>query len=79
MVGPRNYAVSFCATMDAEIHLVFPRPFRADHSFWAFPGLKPWAESFSPFGPYVNDAKHRPAGAPFETQLIPIFPDHNHG
>jgi hypothetical protein len=33
-----------------EIHLVSSRPFRANHSFWVFPGLKPWAESFSPFG-----------------------------
>jgi hypothetical protein len=33
-----------------EIHRVSSHPFRANHSFWAFPGLKPWAESFSPFG-----------------------------
>jgi hypothetical protein len=33
-----------------EIHPISCRPFRANYSFWAFPGLKPWAESFSPFG-----------------------------
>jgi hypothetical protein len=26
------------------------RPFRARHSGWRFPGLKPWAESSCPFG-----------------------------
>ena len=33
----------------------FTRPFRARRSGWRFPGLKPWAESSSPFGarPFV--------------------------
>jgi protein involved in polysaccharide export with SLBB domain len=33
-----------------EIHPVPCRPFRASHSFWAFPGSKRWVESFCSFG-----------------------------
>src|ERR1700722_12888403 len=36
-------------------------PFRANHLFGWFPGLKPWAESFSPFG-----AKTIPDSSPCE-------------
>jgi len=33
-----------------ENHLVSCRPFRANHLFWRYPGLKPWAKSCCPFG-----------------------------
>ena len=45
---------------------VISRPFRANPLTQCFPGLKPWAESYSPFGA-TNRAKILLNLAPFDT------------
>jgi hypothetical protein len=53
---PSQLSISFCATMDVKFswHL---SPFQGEPLFWGFPGLKPWAESYSPFGASLLDRR----------------------
>src|ERR1700683_744533 len=52
--SPSQLPFTFCATDGGDIHPVSFRPFRASHLFLGSPGLKPWAESCSPFGAMID-------------------------
>jgi hypothetical protein len=54
-VAAQNFecAIETCDNLEPTFGLLIHsicRPFRARRSGWRFPGLKPWAESSSPFG-----------------------------
>jgi hypothetical protein len=56
IVGRLDCAFNFRAAISARFILSASRPFRANSFILRFPGLKPWAESYSPFG--ANSADH---------------------
>jgi hypothetical protein len=56
--------------------IVISRPFRANPLTRWFPGLKPWAESYSPFGAinrpkYSLSSRHSPSVDPYAQLLWP--------
>jgi hypothetical protein len=53
-----EFAIETCYNLEPTLALLvrsFCRPFRARRCWWRFPGLKPWAESFSPFGAKTSE------------------------